>query len=125
MKRIATYRTMPIPGGILLSVLLLFLVTVLATCQTQKAINESPDIPEDPETEEAVAESFPIIAWRGISILQAKDYFGPMKECGIDIYLDFNYQSIQEVKTMLDYAKEAGVKLIIQHSLDDMESDVP
>ena len=56
---------------------------------------------------------FPIIAWTGIDAMDTEAKFGPMKECGINVYLGW-YDTQAEVMTALDNASKAGVKLIIK-----------
>ncbi len=56
---------------------------------------------------------FPIIAWTGIDAADSGRKFGPMRDCGINVYLGW-YETEEEVITALDNAEEAGVKLIIR-----------
>lgn len=63
---------------------------------------------------------FPIIAWTGINSDETASKFGPMKECGINVYLGW-YDRLDEVMTALDNAEKAGVKLIIKSN--ELSSD--
>lgn len=56
---------------------------------------------------------FPIVAWTGINASETSTKFIPMKKCGINTYLDW-YDTYAEVKTALDNADKAGVKLIVK-----------
>ena len=78
------------------------------------------------ETEEEIveAEKFPILAWEGVRLEHTKESFEAMKACGIDIYLG-SYGSLEEVQRVLNLAQEAGIKLFVRHSLEDMVAEVP
>lgn len=56
---------------------------------------------------------FPIVAWTGIDATDTATKFGPMRDCGINVYLGW-YDTQAEVMTALDNASAAGVKLIIK-----------
>ncbi|MGN0190764.1 MAG: hypothetical protein ACI39U_03840 [Candidatus Cryptobacteroides sp.] len=56
---------------------------------------------------------FPIVAWTGIDAGDTATKFGPMRDCGINVYLGW-YDTQAEVMTALDNAEVAGVKLIIK-----------
>lgn len=64
-----------------------------------------------PEPTPVEYHEFPIIAWAGIEVNQAKSKFGPMKEAGFNIYLDW-FDTIEEVEKLLDAAEECDVKVI-------------
>ena len=56
---------------------------------------------------------FPIVAWTGIDLADMDSKFGPMKECGANIYLGW-FSSMDDVMLALDKAEAAGVKLIVK-----------
>lgn len=56
---------------------------------------------------------FPIVAWTGIDVADMDRKFGPMKECGANVYLGW-YSSMDDVMLALDKAEAAGVKLIVK-----------
>ena len=56
---------------------------------------------------------FPIVAWTGIDLEDMDSKFGPMKECGANIYLGW-FSSMNDVMLALDKAEAAGVRLIVK-----------
>ena len=58
-------------------------------------------------------EVFPILAWEDIPVDKSAERFPSMKAAGINTYLGV-YQDKQTVLNVLDIAKDAGVKLIVQ-----------
>ncbi len=68
---------------------------------------------------------FPIIAWTGIDAKDSGRKFGPMKDCGINVYLGW-YDTDDEVMLALDNAEAAGVKLIVRSEafLDKPEESI-
>ncbi len=82
------------------------------------ACEKTPDTPVK-KTEPPVLDGltvdgqFPIIAWTGIDAKDSGKKFGPMKDCGINVYLGW-YDTDDEVMLALDNAEAAGVKLIVR-----------
>ena len=72
---------------------------------------ETPN-PSDPPTI-PVPEEFPIIAWADIPEEYSAERFPNMKAAGINIYLGL-YTNLETVRSVLDIAHNAGVKLIVQ-----------
>jgi len=68
---------------------------------------DDPTIPDD----SAVETEFPIVAWTGIELNYAETKLPAMKDGGFNVYLDW-YDTTDEMLQMLDYAENAGVKLI-------------
>ncbi len=76
-----------------------------------------PDSDSDPEPEVygklTIDGKFPIVAWTGINADETAKKFGPMKDCGFNVYLGW-YDTDDQVISALDDAEDAGVKLIIR-----------
>lgn len=72
-----------------------------------------PDTPGRPDKPVEENGEFPIVAWAGIDAKDADVKFGPMKDAGFNVYLDW-YDSFEEVETVLDAAEKNGVKVIVR-----------
>lgn len=104
--------------------ILLVVMNSCASCKVAVNPQDTGDSPEEEETIEVEDERFPILAWRGVRTAQAKESFEAMKACGIEIYLE-SYGTLEEVQAVLDIAQEAGIKLFVRHTIEDMVAEVP
>lgn len=96
-----------------MSRLLRIMLPAVAALIGAAACSKPSPTPEQPEKPVVEYHEFPIVAWAGIDARDADAKFGPMKEAGFNVYLDW-YETFEEVETVLDAAEKHGVKVIVR-----------
>ena len=86
---------------------------IAAACEKDPEGQDRPDGSTVDMSGLTVDGQFPIVAWTGIDVADMDSKFGPMKECGANVYLGW-FSSMDDVMLALDKAEAAGVKLIVK-----------
>lgn len=88
---------------------------VIEVLQTITGLEEEDPEQDGPESSDTPIkdEVFPIVAWEDIPVDKSAERFPSMRDAGINTYLGI-YPDKQTALSILDIAKNAGVKLIVQ-----------